>query len=1046
MKTLNQIIFLVAALLFTLPGYAQNRSITGKVTDESGEAIIGANVKLVGNNSVGSITDLDGRFSLNVPNEGTLEISYIGYAAKRVSIGKSNIYNVVLSEDSKALDEVVVVGYGTQKKVNLTGAVSAINSEEMIATKSQNVQNMLTGKVPGVRVIQKTSEPGELTNQFDIRGFGAPLIVVDGVPRDNFERMDPNEIESVSVLKDASAAIYGVRAANGVVLITTKRGEKNKAKIEYNMYYGIQTPAEVLQPVGSVERMLLFNEKSMRSTTNPQRKFTQEEIDAYINGEKHSTDWYGAVMNKTAPQQQHNISISGGSDKMDYYVNIGYTDQEGFFKKNAMDYNRYNLRSNLSAQITKNLKASVRINGILDKKQRQQIATFEIYKALWRSVPDEPIYANDNPEYYWKPGADIVNVLAAVDAEQSGYNIARNRIFQSSADLEYTVPFVKGLKVKGMFSYDNSTNDNSDYRKEYNEYKYNATNGTYEPSPRQSPTYLNRYYGNSYNVLWQASVSYENTFIEKHNVSGLLLFEETHSERDNISASREFSIAYPYLFAGNSENQIGTSNANGIGESASRALVGRFNYDFMNRYLAEFSFRYDGSSKFPSNSRWGFFPSVSLGWRMAEEAFIKNKLTFVDNLKLRASWGRMGDDSVADYQFVTGYNYPNTSGDKMNNYPKGYIFNGNFINAVGFRALANPNITWFTVDTWNVGVDVDLWSGLLGVSFDAFMRNRDGLMADRLSTIPGTFGATMPKENLESDRSKGLELELRHRNRIGDFTYSVTGNVSITRTMWRYKERNPSGNSYENWRNNITNRYNDIWFGWGSNGRYQSYGHVAYSPVYTGNAALPGDYIYEDWNNDGIIDEMDRHPIATTVSKEGTDASKFENKRNYPLMNFGVTLTGAWKGLDVSMTFQGAGMSYVAFGEQLSSPLGWEGNALDLFMDRWRPADPTQDPYDPSVQWIPGYYAYGGIAPDDNSSFAIQKGTYVRLKTMEIGYTLPKQWLSSVGVKNLRVFVNAYNLFTITGVKGVDPEKPAELNGYMYPLNRTYNFGASVTF
>lgn len=264
--------------------------------------------------------------------------------------------------------------------------------------------------------------------------------------------------------------------------------------------------------------------------------------------------------------------------------------------------------------------------------------------------------------------------------------------------------------------------------------------------------------------------------------------------------------------------------------------------------------------------------------------------------------------------------------------------------------------------------------------------------------------------------------------------------------MWRYKERNPSGNSYENWRNNITNRYNDIWFGWGDNGRYQSYDHVAYSPVYTGNAALPGDYIYEDWNNDGIIDDMDRHPIATTVSKEGADASKFENKRNYPLMNFGITLTGAWKGLDMSMTFQGAGMSYVAFGEQLSSPLGWEGNALDLFMDRWRPANPNQDPYDPSVEWIPGYYAYGGIAPDDNSGFAVQKGTYLRLKTMELGYTLPKQWLSSVGVKNLRVFVNAYNLFTLTGVKGVDPEKPAELNGYMYPLNRTYNFGASITF
>ncbi|WP_300704850.1 TonB-dependent receptor [Bacteroides sp.] len=1035
---------LMVFLMVFAPIQAQNvRSISGQVVDDKGEPIIGANVTMVGNKSLGTITDIDGNFSLKVPGGATLDISYIGYVTRKVKLDNKVTYSIVLQEDSEQLDEVVVVGYGTQKKVNLTGAVSAIDNEELAATKNQNTQNMLTGKIAGVRVIQKTSEPGEFSNQFDIRGFGSPLIVVDGVPRGDFQRMDPNEIESISVLKDASAAIYGVRAANGVVLITTKKGEKNKAKIEYNMYYGIQTPAEMLEPVGAVDRMTLFNEKSMRNLTNPELTYSDDQIADYLNGTLKSTDWYDAVIRNTAPQQQHNISMSGGSDKMDYYVNFGYTDQEGFFKSKAMDYNRYNLRVNLNANVAKNLKASIKINGILDSKERQYTPTWEIYKALWRASPNEKIYANDNPEYFQKMSSDALNLLASTDPDVSGYNKTTNKIFQSTMELEYTVPFVKGLKVKGMFSYDNTIADNTIYKKEFNEYNYSPANDTYTAYAMQSPTNLERYYGNSWTTLWQASVSYDNTFATDHHVSGLLLFEEAHNVGDNFRAARDFSIPLPYLFAGNSTNQIGTANANGLTESASQALVGRFNYDFKGRYLLEFAFRYDGSSKFPAEGRWGFFPSASLGWRLSEESFIKDNLSFVNNLKIRGSYGKMGDDVVAAYQFISGYDYPNTAGSKFNNTPIGYFFNGSFVNSLGFRAVANPNITWYTVKTLNVGIDADMWNGLLGFSFDLFKRNRDGLMASRIATIPGTFGASMPKENLESDCTKGLEIELRHRNRIDEVSYGITGNVAITRSLWRYKERTPSGNSYDNWRNNMTDRYNDIWFGYGSGGRYDSWNQIVNSPIFAGNATLPGDYIYEDWNGDGTIDDMDKYPIATATNASAAD---FQDKKNYPLMNFGLTLSSSWKGFDVNLTFQGSAMSYVAYGEQLSAPLQFNGNALDMFLDRWRPVDPKQDPYDPSCQWNQGFYAYGGITPDTNSDFSIQKGTYVRLKTAEIGYTLPKRWLAPVGVQNLRVYMNGYNLFTITGVKGVDPERPAELYGYMYPLNRTFNFGASITF
>ncbi|WP_239063534.1 TonB-dependent receptor [Bacteroides sp. 51] len=1049
MRIFAMLLFLVS---FVHYAQAQNKTIKGTVTDELGEAIIGASV--VAGSNHGTITDFDGNFSLSVPaNTKQLVITYIGYRTKTVDVTNETNLKVVLQEDSQKLDEVIVVGYGTQKKATLTGAVSAISNEQLTLTKTQDPKNMLTGKIPGVRVTQNTSEPGEFgKGNFDIRGYGgSPLIVVDGVPRGNFERIDANDIETISVLKDASAAVYGVRAANGVILITTKKGDKNgKAKVEYSMYYGIQTPSEVLKPVGAIDRMTLFNEKSMRNQTDPRLTYEDDQFAPYLNGEKTSTDWYKAVMAGSAPQQQHNVSISGGTDKVDYFVNFGYMDQKGFLKSDALDYNRYNIRSNINAQVTKDLKFSIKLAGTIDERERPYYDTWGIFKSLWRSIPSDEVYANGNPQYLAKPSGNIENPVGMMDSNMSGYKKNGNKLFQSTFEAEYSIPYVKGLKLKGLFSYDNTIADNTEWGLSYDEYTYSSVNDTYAPYTRQYPSKLQRYYGNNWSTLWQAALSYDNTF-GAHHVSGLLLFEEGHSKGDNIQAIRNFSIPLPYLFAGDSDQQVGTNNADGLTETASQSYVGKFNYDYKGKYMAEVAFRYDGSSKFPSDGRWGFFPSASVGWRMSEEAFIKDNLTFVDNLKIRGSYGKMGDDSASEYQFVTGYNYPNTSGATQGNFPKGYVFDGKVANSLGFRAAPNPNITWYTVKTLNIGVDADMWHGLLGFTFEIFQRNRDGLLANRLSTIPGNFGSAMPQENLESDRTRGIEIELRHNNRIGSFTYYVNGNVSFTRTMNRYLEKSPASNSYASWqdRNNY-NRYNDIWFGWGDGGRYTNYDQIANSQSKGKgngeNGSLPGDYIYEDWNGDGTIDDLDKHPIATTVGAKNTNIDDFQNKRNYPLMNYGITMGGAWKGIDFNMVFQGSAMSYVAYGEQLSQPLLWEGNALDLLMDRWRPVDPKQDPYDPSTKWISGYYAYGAKAPDANSTFMIQKGDYLRLKSAEIGYTLPKNWLRFAGVQNLRVYMNAYNLLTFTGVKGVDPEKPADQYGYMYPLNRSYNFGASITF
>jgi hypothetical protein len=470
------------------------------------------------------------------------------------------------------------------------------------------------------------------------------------------------------------------------------------------------------------------------------------------------------------------------------------------------------------------------------------------------------------------------------------------------------------------------------------------------------------------------------------------------------------------------------------------------NYDFKGKYITEFSFRYDGSSKFPKGKQWGFFPSALLAYRISEEAFIKDNVPFLQNLKIRGTWGQLGDDGASQFQFIEGYDYPQSSHNKQN-IPRGTVFGSTFVNALGFRNAPNYDLTWYTATMLNLGIDADLWSGLFGFSVDLFQRDRDGLLDTPSIVVPGTFGSGISQANLNADRTKGFEVELRHHNRIGEFNYNVSSFVQMTRSMWTERLQVTRSNSYDYWRNNIIGRYNDIWFGKGSAGTYQSYEEIANS-VYSNSGTLPGDPIYEDWNGDGVIDDQDKYPIATTTSSNANlPGTNLNDVRNYPLMNFGLTLSGQWKWVDFNILFQGAAMSYIGYGEQLLNPLAWDGNALEMLYDRWHPSDADKDPYDPSNTWLSGYYPYGKTRAEETSEFNIQNGAYMRLKSAEIGFTLPQNFVfEKTGIKNIRLFINAYNLLTITGVKGLDPEKPSETYGYLYPLNRTFNFGGTLTF
>ncbi|MDG3581050.1 SusC/RagA family TonB-linked outer membrane protein [Galbibacter pacificus] len=1019
------------------------RKIIGTITDEEGIPIPGVSI-ILKNTNKGTVSDFDGGYAIDIPlaENATLEFNYIGYKTETIPVEDQYEINVVMKLDVEGLDEVVVVGYGKQKKVTVTGAISSITSDEITTTKNENVVNTMTGKIPGVRILQKSSEPGSFDNVYDIRGFGNPLIVIDGVPRGGLERMDPNEIESISVLKDASAAIYGVRAANGVILVTTKRGADKFGKfdINYSVNTAMQQFMDLPDGVNALEYMMLKNEQQKRGFANnfftqTDPAFGEADMDLYSNGTLLSTDWIGATMKKAAFQNQHNLNINGSGERVQYYFNLGYLDQEGLFKSDDVNYNRWNFRSNVHIKISDNLRAEALLSGFTDEKNQPNKGIWEMFKNAWNQLPTDQLYANNNPMYVQMlQNNGNGNPLAISDSDFVGNQNYINKNFQGQAAIEYDIPGINGLMARGMYSYGFTENNNTVINTSYTLYTYDRENDEYISNEINTPSTVNRYFGSYISKLFQLSLRYNQSF-GNHNFSGLLLYEESNAEADNFYAQREFSLGIPYLFAGNTTNQIGSMNSGGLWETVNKGLVGKVNYDYRGKYLVEFSFRYDGSSKFKKGSQWGFFPAASLGWRISEEPFMKKLISpeVLNNLKFRGSYGKLGDDSATGFQYISGYNYPAT----------GYIFGGDYINGLQSRGVVNPNLTWYTAKTMNLGIDFDLWNGLLGGTTEYFVRNRDGLLATRTTTLPGTVGTNLPQENLNSDRTSGFEFQLTHRNNINEFKYNISANISTTRTKLINVQQTPAGNSYENWRNSMQNRYTNIWWGKEYAGQFESYDEIYNHLVNTGGGnqnIIPGDYYYEDLNNDGVIDYKDEHPIAV---------------RDLPLVNFGMTLNASWKGFDVNILMQGATDFYVQYAEQLAEPLMYGRSALSQFMDRWHTINPEADVFDPSTEWVPGRYPAMG-SPIAEGTKAVQDATYFRIKSLEIGYTIPSEVLSPMGINKLRVYLNSYNLATFTGLKNSDPERPgmvadgADWNysqgGYKYPLNRTFNLGFNVSF
>lgn len=1054
MNKINYLFLLTFLIPVSL--FAQTTQVRGIVRDSaSGNLLVGVSVELRSTKGkvAGTTTDAKGEYNVQAPSTATRIIfSHVDMGTIEENISGRQEINAYLAPSIAGLGDVVVVGYTSQKKETLTGAVSAIKGSDMVRTRNENALNMLTGKLPGVRITQKSSRPGSYDATIDIRGMGAgnppvpPLFVIDGIVRDKdyFARMSAEEIESVSVLKDGSAAVYGLRAGNGVILVTTKSGKAQGGKVDitFNSAFSMQQYLYVPESVTAPEYYTLRNEQWLQDfngnyLVRRTPVFTDAQSQPYLDGSKQSYNWMDKVFRKNTPQYNSSLSVNGGSDKIRYYFNLDYTKQEGSYKSGDLESERFALRSNLDAQIAKGLRARVQIGSILTTTKEPNGSGWPTYKAAWLTRPDAPFYANDDPAYPNGDNAvlyDQNNTIVQTTASFVGLNTNRDKRYNGTLRLEWDIPGIKGLSTRGLYDYAMRLPDYNNYHRGYNLFRFNPGDGTYTPVPRAVPSTIEKGTTMYYDRTMQGGLYYANSF-KRHNVNSFLIYEQTYNQFDGFSAYREVLVESQYLFAGEDLRQRASGQT--PWDRATKSLIGSVSYDFDRRYLLDFKFRRDASSRFPDGSRFGFFPSLSAGWRIGEEGFVKHNVDWISELKLRASYGEMGDDGTAG-------NYPPGPGYTLDPNNVGWFF-GNppvLVGGVTTNPLPNPNLTWLRIKSYNAGLDFGVFNNKITGTLELFRRDRSGLLASRLDAVPGTVGANLPQENLNADRNFGYEISLAYKNRYRGLSYYVTGQISATKFMRTNWLETPASNSYDRWRNRTANRYQNIWWGNESDGMFTSIQDIrTFTKIPVGQGTTPGDWYLQDWNGDGVVDNNDQHPIATT---------------GLPIFNYGISLGGSWKNFDFAMDWQGAHGVNVQYSEVLVEALAFGGqNTLTWFMDRWHPEDPNADYFSPNTKWVSGYYPATGHDGRRTGSNAIMNASYVRLKTLELGYTFNFKSLSNVGIKDLRLFLSGYNLLTFTPLRDVDPERPGINNGgaststidfYNDPITRTYTIGLKLKF
>jgi TonB-linked SusC/RagA family outer membrane protein len=1018
----------------------QQNIFQGVVKDTSNLPLQGVSVYVTGKPKIGTTTDENGRFLLQTTELNvTLTFRYVGYQVRELpNPSTSSAINIVLSPDESKLSEVIIVGYGAQKKESVTGAISTVSSNDISRSVATTTSGALVGKIAGVNSRMPDGRPGASTN-ISIRNMGNPLYVIDGVQKDagQFNNLDFNDIESVSVLKDASAAIYGVRAANGVVVVTTKkgkRGENNSFNI--NSYYGTQNMFRYPEPadVSTYVRSYIQSD-AITGVADP--LYTKDDLAKWQQGTEKGYrpfDWYDYIL-KSSPQTYISGNASGGSENINYYLGLSHLSQESVIQ-NYGGFYRTNVQMNLEASVSKKLKIGGNLNGRIEKRRQPGVPggddTWQALFATYRNLPTARPYANDNPLYPAKTSANTETNFAMLNYDLSGEYQETWRVMQLNFNAEYEI--TPNLKARGIVGYyqGNKWMDNQEYT--YKLYGYDEATDTYPVVFSMDNPFRERSIERVEEYTTQFTLTYNKRF-GKHGLNILGAAETIKRDNPDVyvhdrPASNELSLIYfPTL---------DTYNDTGINTEARAGFAGRLNYDYDQKYLLELSARYDGSWKFPPNSRWGFFPSVSGGWRISQENFWKNSNVgnVVSDLKLRASYGLLGDDDLDDWQY---YAFDYLSGYTYNN--GGSALDGKYIVGANPRGLAETNLSWIRAHMFDVGLDFSLFGGKLTGALDYFRRKRSGLPASRNDVlIPQETGFSLPYENLNSDVHTGMDGSIAWSSSINQVKYSIGGNFTYARQIdWnQYKPR--FGNSWDQYRNSIDQRYAFLNWGLHALGQFQSWEEIANYPVDNdgqGNTTLrPGDIKYEDTNGDGTINDLDMRPIGY-------------RERELPYLNFALNFAVQYKGFDLAVDFTGSGFASFMPGFEAISPFHDGGNNPAYYMNnQWMLSDIT----DPNSELIPGKYPtlIRGNQSHSNyrrSDFWLLNVNYIKLRNLQFGYTFPKKWSDKIGLQNMRVYTMMQNLFSIDnlGDINIDPELSSD-SQLQYPTNRVFNLGVNITF
>lgn len=1011
------VLICTSTIAFSKVYFQADISVRGRVVDDAGVAVPGVNI-IVKGTSVGTTTDSDGKYAIRVPSsDAVLVFSFIGYTTQEITVGNQAILDVALAPDVQTLSEVTIVGYGTQRKETVTGAVSSVKTKDIVKNDVADVSNTIAGRVPGVIAVQSSAQPGSDAAQLFIRGQAtlnqnSPLVMVDGVQRE-FNRIDPNNIESITVLKDASAtAVYGVRGANGVILITTKRGEESKPQISYSGYVGVQNPVRVPDYLNAYDYATLYNEAQLNDNpdlTRDDLTYSEEDIEKYRNHSAPYThpdvDWNKEILRNNAPIQRHSVSMSGGSKNIKYFTSFGVLNQDGSIPN--LNYKSYTYRVNIDADITKTTKLSLNLSGIKENRTYPGVTGQGLDRA--------GIYSSVAPNAFpvkWENGswASDVGLNPVAELTESGYRSWAKNTMQNAVVIEQKLSFItEGLSAKVMTAYDPGYYKEKLWLTPYKAFSfdgsdYSEVGAGKKPSLRQS-------FSESHSTTFEANLMYSRTF-GKHEVTGLLLYTQFAWYDENFYAARVQynSAGIDQLFAGPALNPINGGSAE---EGGREGYVGRVTYGFNSRYLVEANFGYNGSENFPSSRRFGFFPSAAVGWVISEENFMKD-VSFINFLKIRASYGEVGNDQIGGRRFL--YKQPFYYGN-------GYVFGGNSpvpVQSIYDGGLPNTNVTWERAKKSNIGLESQLLDGRVTFGTDFFFERRDNILATRNQSVPESFGAELPVENIGQVENKGFEIELNYRQSIRQFSFSVGGNLTFARNKIVYIDE-PS--NVPEWQRRTGRRMGQL-FGYISEGLYTTQEQIDEHPKFDWIEPRLGDIMYRDVNGDGIITPDDQTAIG---------------RSRLPEIMYGINLSANFKGFDFSALIQGAGRSNVYFSQEAAWEFLYGANPLETIKGRWMADGTNPDPTYPRLSLYRNEYK------KEESTYWMKDASYWRLKNIQLGYTIPKSLFGKLDIQTFRLYVSATNLFTKAKFDQWDPEAPSGTGGY-YPQMKVTSVGLNIGF